>query len=151
MGIDSGSSYENWSKWNKAPPPNRASREIKWKEECEPYTKRGLIKYLNDALSEYYYERKGTLRIEEKINGKREEMPLLQGFEEIILNFHDGGAVMKWRGDDYLFNTANPLRINRNSTIGILTDTKSGKEGFFVRNICKKQGRIVETTHVFTC
>ena len=99
-------------------------------------------------MLEYYYERKGTLRIEEKINGKKNATFAV---EEIILNFHDGGAVMKWRGDDYLFNKANPLRINRNSTIGILTDTKSGKEGFFVRNICKKQGRIVETTHVFTC
>ena len=148
MGIDSGSSYDNW---NRQAPPNRAGSEIKWREVSELYTRTAFKKYLVDALGDYYYDVQGTLRIEQKINGKREEMPEIQGFEDMILNFHDGGAVMKWRGDDYLFNTANPLRINRNSTIGILTDTKSGKEGFFVRNICKKQGRIVETTHVFTC
>lgn len=150
MGIDSGSGYDSWSKWNKAPPPNRASREIKWRETSEPYTRKAFKKYLVETLGEYYFDLQGTLRIEQKIDGKREEMPEIQGFEEMKIIYNENGTVMRWRGDDGRFNIGNPLRANRNSQIGILTDTKSGKEAFFVRNISKKQGKIVETTHIFT-
>lgn len=147
MGIDSGSSFDNW---NRQPPPNMAGSEIKWRETSEPYTKRAFEKYLVETLGEYYFDLHGTLRIEQKINGKRVKMPEIQGFEEMKIIHNESGTVMRWRGDDGRFNINNPLRANRNSRIGILTDTKSGKEGFFVRNISKKQGIIVETTHIFT-
>lgn len=147
MGIDSGPSLDNW---NRQPPPNRAGSEIKWRELSEPYTKGAFKRYLFDALSEYYYDVQGTLRIEQKINGKREEMPEIQGFEEMIIDYNDNGIVMKWMGDDGRFNIGNPLRINRNSRIGILTDTKSGKEAFFVKNTKTDGGKKIETSYIFT-
>ncbi len=144
MGIDSMASF-----WNRQPPPNRAGSEIKWREVSELYTRTAFKKYLVDALGDYYYDVQGTLRIEQKINGKREEMPEIQGFEDMILNFYDGGVIMKWRGDDGRFNI-NPLRVNRNSRIGFLTDKKSGQEAFFVRNTRTEGGKKIETSYIFT-
>jgi len=147
MGIDSGSSYDNW---NRQPPPNRAGSEIKWRETSEPYTRTAFKKYLVDTLGDYYFDLQGTLRIEQKIDGKRKEMPEIQGFEEMKVIYNENGTIMKWRGDDGLFNIGNPLRINRNSRIGILTDTRSGKESFFVRNTKTKGGKKIETSYIFT-
>lgn len=147
MGIDSGSSYDNW---NRQAPPNRAGSEIKWREVSEPYTKKAFKRYLDETLGEYYFDVQGTLRIEQKIDGKRKEMPEIQGFEEMIINYNENGIIMKWRGDDGRFNIGNPLRINRNSRIGVLTDTKSGKDSFFVRNTKTEAGKKIETSYIFT-
>lgn len=136
--------------WNREATPNRAGSEINWREMSEPYTKKVFKRYLVDTLSEDYYDVHGALRIEQKINGKKEEMPEIKGFEEMIINYNDNGVVMKWRDADGRFNTANPLRINRNSRIGILTDTKSGKEAFFVKNTKTEGGNKIETSHIFT-
>jgi len=147
MGVDSRVSYEEW---NRQPIPNRAGSEIKWREMSEPYTKKAFKKYLTDTLGEDYSDLRGTLRIEQKINGRREEMPEIQGFEEMNIIYNDNGTLMRWRGDDGRFNIGKPLRVSRNSRIGILTDPKSGKEAFFIRNTKTKDGNKIETNYIFT-